>query len=179
MKGLPQSRPCENVQSSVRMSPAAPAARARSTRASIASRVPAQYICAKVFGLAATTSSIPVLARPDKPRAVPRAAAARATPTSATGCTAWTPTGERITGNAMSTPMTVVDRSRSCARPATCGAKPSSENAATLSSSVRPRSVPARIALNTELGSVRFARRSASATLSNHGIRPATRHRDA
>ena len=34
--GLPQSRPCENVQSSVTISPAAPAARARSTRAAIA-----------------------------------------------------------------------------------------------------------------------------------------------
>ena len=40
--GLPQSRACEYVQSSVRMSPATPAARARSTRASIASREPAQ-----------------------------------------------------------------------------------------------------------------------------------------
>ena len=42
MNGLPQSREWVNVQSSVMISPAAPAARARSTRASIDSREPAQ-----------------------------------------------------------------------------------------------------------------------------------------
>ena len=58
-----------------------------------------------------------------------------------------------------------------------CGAKPSSENAATLSCSVTPRSVPAWIALNTDGGRVRFARRCASATDSNQppAIRPRTR----
>ena len=42
MVGLPQSRPCEKDQSRVAMSPTAPAARARSTRARIWSRVPIQ-----------------------------------------------------------------------------------------------------------------------------------------
>ena len=42
MGGLPQSRECEKVQSSVTMSPVTPAARARSRRAHICSRVPAQ-----------------------------------------------------------------------------------------------------------------------------------------
>ena len=42
MVGLPQSRPCENDQSSVAMRPTAPAARARSTRSAIWSRVPIQ-----------------------------------------------------------------------------------------------------------------------------------------
>lgn len=35
---------------------------------------------------------------PDRPVAVPRAAAARATATSPSGCTAWTPVGEINTG---------------------------------------------------------------------------------
>ena len=42
MVGLPQSRPCEKDQSKVAMRPTAPAARARSTRAAIWSRVPIQ-----------------------------------------------------------------------------------------------------------------------------------------
>ena len=42
MAGLPQSLACENVQSSVRISPTAPAARARSMWGSICSRVPIQ-----------------------------------------------------------------------------------------------------------------------------------------
>ena len=42
MVGLPQSRPWENDQSRVAMRPTAPAARARSTRAWICSRVPIQ-----------------------------------------------------------------------------------------------------------------------------------------
>ena len=42
MAGLPQSRPCENDQSSVAMSPTAPAARARSARAAMSSREPIQ-----------------------------------------------------------------------------------------------------------------------------------------
>jgi hypothetical protein len=40
--GLPQSRLCTNDQSSVTMIPTAPAARARSMRATIESRSPAQ-----------------------------------------------------------------------------------------------------------------------------------------
>jgi hypothetical protein len=40
--GLPQSRLWQNVQSSVTISPTAPAARARSIRAAICSRLPAQ-----------------------------------------------------------------------------------------------------------------------------------------
>ena len=42
MTGLPQSRPWENDQSRVAMSPTAPAARARSMRATIWSRLPTQ-----------------------------------------------------------------------------------------------------------------------------------------
>ena len=45
--------------------------------------------------------------------AVPRAAAARATATSPSGCTACTPVGEMRTGNAIRRPSTVVARSRS------------------------------------------------------------------
>ena len=40
--GLPQSRPCEKLQSVVTIRPTAPASRARSTRAAIASRPPSQ-----------------------------------------------------------------------------------------------------------------------------------------
>ncbi len=40
--GLPQSRPCENVQSVVTTRPTAPACRARSTRSASASRPPRQ-----------------------------------------------------------------------------------------------------------------------------------------
>ena len=43
--------------------------------------------------MAATTSSIGMLANELRPMAVPRAAAARATATSPSGCTAWTPVG--------------------------------------------------------------------------------------
>ena len=75
--------------------------------------------------------------------AVPRAAAARATATSPSGCTAWTPVGEMRTGNETSWPMTLVVRSRLSASPATCGANPSSLKAVTLSSTVMPRSDPA------------------------------------
>src|SRR4029453_13634931 len=57
--------------------PTAPAFRARSMRASISSRVPTQYIWKKVCGLAATTSSIGLLAKEEKPLATPRAAGAR------------------------------------------------------------------------------------------------------
>ncbi len=143
MAGLPQSRPWEKDQSRVAMRPTAPAARARSMRASIWSREPIQYTWKNVWGHAATTSSIGLLAKELRPIAVPRAAAARATATSPSGWTAWTPVGEMSTGNEISWPMILVTRSRLPANPATCGANPSSENACTLSSTVRPCSEPA------------------------------------
>ena len=96
----------------VTISPTAPAARARSTRAAIASRPPSQYIWKNSLGLAAMTSSMGLLANDDSPIAVPRAAAARATATSPSGCTACTPVGEIITGSEISCPITVVARSR-------------------------------------------------------------------
>src|SRR5215213_11307723 len=77
--GLPQSRPCAKLQSVVAIKPTAPAALARSTRAAIASLPPSQYTWKNVLGLAATTSSIGLLANEDRPIAVPLAAAARAT----------------------------------------------------------------------------------------------------
>jgi hypothetical protein len=49
MCGLPQPRPNENDQSSVEISPTAPALRARSIRAAISSRVPTQYIWKNVL----------------------------------------------------------------------------------------------------------------------------------
>ena len=93
--------------------------------------------------MAATTSSIGFEPNEDNPIAVPRFAAARATATSPSGCTACTPVGEQITGRASCCPITVVDRSRSFCSPTTCGASPSSENALTLSFSVVPNSEPA------------------------------------
>ena len=98
------------------------------------SRSPIQYIWKKVCGLAATTSSTGLLPNELRPTAVPRAAAARATATSPSGCTACTPVGEMITGREMSCPITWVDWSRVADRSAMCGANPSSPNAATLSS---------------------------------------------
>ncbi len=47
--GLPQSRPLEKDQSRVRINPFAPAARARSSRLTIVSRVPIQYTCMKTL----------------------------------------------------------------------------------------------------------------------------------
>ena len=64
--GLPQSRPLENDQSVVMIRPTAPAARARSIRATSLSRPPVQYIWKKVCGLAAATSSIGLLANEDR-----------------------------------------------------------------------------------------------------------------
>ena len=160
----------ENDQSRVTISPTAPAARARSIRATITSRSPIQYIWKKVCGLAATTSSTGLLANELSPIAVPRAAAARATATSPSGCTACTPVGEISTGSEIGWPITVVDSSRFADRPATCGAKPSSPKAAMLSSTVRPRSEPATSAPYTDFGSRFFARRCASATVSNQGF---------
>ena len=139
MCGDPQSRPNENDQSSVAISPTAPAARARSILAAISSRPPTQYIWKNVRGLAASTSSTGLEANDDRLMTVPRAAAARATATSPSGCTACTPVGEISTGSEISWPITVVAISRAAGSPATCGANPSSENAATLSLTVTPR----------------------------------------
>src|SRR3954451_20505843 len=103
----------------------------------------------------------------ESPIAVPRAAAARATATSPSGCTAWTPVGLISTGSETSWPITVVARRLALARSAVCGAKPISSNAATLSAAVKPFSAPATSAPYTPLGSPRLARRCASATVSN------------
>ena len=143
MCGLPQSRRCANDQSRVRISPTAPPARANSIREATWSRPPIQYSWKNVRGLAATTSASGLLANELSPIAVPRAAAARATATSPSGCTACTPVGEISTGRATGCPMTVVAMSRCAGSPATCGANPSSSKAATLSARVRPFSVPA------------------------------------
>src|SRR6478752_1452867 len=151
--GLPQSRPCEKLQSVVTIRPTAPAARARSTRAAMASRLPSQYTWKKSFGLAAMTSSMGLLANDDSPIAVPRAAAARATATSPSGWTACTPVGEIITGSERSCPITVVARSRFSSAPITCGAKPSSVKASTLSATVTPLSLAATSELYTDFGS--------------------------
>lgn len=132
--GLPQSRPCEKDQSSVTISALAPASRAWSIRRSMASRVPIQYIWKNVCGLAATTSRSGLPAKELSPIAVPRAAAARATATSPSGCTACTPVGEMTTGRAICWPRTVVVISRLADSPATCGANPSCAKAAVLSS---------------------------------------------
>ena len=150
--GLPQSRPCEKLQSVVTIRPTAPASRARSTRAAIASRPPSQYTWKKSWGLAATTSSIGLLANEDSPIAVPRAAAARATATSPSGWTACTPVGEITTGSEIFCPITVVARSRFSSAPMTCGAKPSSAKASTLSATVTPFSLAANSAAYTGLG---------------------------
>ncbi len=77
----------------------APAACARCIRCTTTSRSPVQYIWKRVAGLAATTSSTDLEAKLDRPMAVPRAAAARATATSPSGWTAWTPVGLMITGS--------------------------------------------------------------------------------
>ncbi len=126
--------------------------------------------------MAATTSSMGLLAKQLRPMTVPRAAAARATATSPSGWTAWTPVGEMTTGIEIGWPMTVVARSRSSHSPATWGARPSSPKAATLSSTVRPFSDPATRARYTDVGRRRLARRWASATVSNQGLlMPASR----
>ena len=136
ISGLPQSRPIENDQSRVAINPTAPADLARFIRWIITSRSPVQYIWKKVCGFAATTSSTGLLAKLLRPITVPRAAAARATATSPSGWTAWTPVGEMITGSEISWPMTVVAIVRTACCPATCGAKPSSRNADSLSATV-------------------------------------------
>jgi hypothetical protein len=93
--------------------------------------------------LAATTSSIGFEANELRPIAVARAAAARATATSPSGCTDCTPVGEIITGSEICCPITVVVMSRRGCAPPTWGRNPSSPNAATLSASVTPASEPA------------------------------------
>src|SRR6201993_4908505 len=178
--GLPQSRPVSNVQSSVAISPAAPPAppppppprgagppppRPPSPR-----RPPIQYTWKNVLGLAATTCSTGLLPNELSPTAVPRLAAARATATSPSGCTACTPVGEQSTGIDTGWPSTVTARSRLAGRPPTCGVTPRSPNAATLSFSVAPCSDPATIDQYTDFGSCFLARRRATATVSNHPL---------
>jgi len=136
-------------------------------RASMSSLVPIQYIWKNVCGFAATTSSTGLLANEDRPMAVPRAAVARATATSPSGCTACTPVGEAMTGREMSCPITVVAWSRLAGAPATCGANPSWAKDAVLSAYDVPASDPASSAPYTDGGSRFFARRCASATDSN------------
>ena len=93
--------------------------------------------------MAAITSSIGLLANELRPITTPRAAAARATATSPSGCTAWTPVGEIITGIDIAWPITSVAMSRVADWPAVTGRTPSSSKAARLSSIDAPRSVPA------------------------------------
>ena len=140
-------------------------------RAATWSRPPIQYSWKNVRGLAAMTSASGLLANELSPIAVPRAAAARATATSPSGCTACTPVGEMSTGSATGCPMTMVAMSRPAGSPATWGTKPSSSNAATLSARVSPFSVPASSAPYTDGGSRFRARRCATATVSNHALR--------
>ena len=167
MGGLPQSRRVANDQSRVTISALAPALRARSTRCRIRSRVPTQYIWKNVLGWPPRRPRSTCSRTSSAPWPCPPAAAARATATSPSGCTACTPVGEMITGKEMSWPMTVVACSRFCGRSATCGRKPSSRKAATLSSTVMPCSEPATSAMYTDLGRRFLARRCASATVSN------------
>src|SRR5260370_4516257 len=168
--GLPQSRALSNVQSSVAISPTGPAARARSTRASISSRLPTQYTWKNVLGLAAATCSTGLLPNELSPTAVPRFAAARATATSPSGCTACTPVGEQITGVDTGWPSTVVARSPLAVSPPACRVNPSSPHAATLSVSVAPCSDPAPIDQYTDFGRCLLARRCAPATVPNHPL---------
>ena len=131
--GLPQSRPLEKDQSSVRMIPLAPASFALLSRWTIVSRSPDQYIWKSTWELAAQTSSTEQLAKELSPMAMPRFVAARAIATSPSGWTAWTPVGEITTGIESDWPMTVVAIWRSLESPATCGAKPSRSKESRLS----------------------------------------------
>ena len=105
MDGLPQSRPCENVQSSVRMRPAAPAARARSTRAldRVARAGPVHL--EERLRVGGDDLLDPACWRsrrqPDAPCRARRRRGRRRPPPS--GCTACTPSGEITTGSATST----------------------------------------------------------------------------
>ena len=110
-----------------------------------------------------------MLAKELRPIAVPASAVPRATATSPSGCTACTPVGDAITGSEISCPSTEVACCRAGGRSAMCGgANRSSLNAATLSRSVRPFSVPATSDRYTDRGRCRRARRRASSTVSNH-----------
>ena len=152
----------------VTMSPTAPAARARSIRAAIWSRLPPQYIWKNVCGLAATTSSIGLLANEQSPIAVPRAAAARATATSPSGCTACTPVGEISTGSEIGWPITVVAISRVAGSPATCGAKPELGERGHVVADGDARLGAGDQRAVDRLGQPPLARRCATATVSNH-----------
>jgi len=166
--GLPQSRPAGKAQSRVTTSPRAPAARARSARASSVSRSADQWTWKNVSGLTRVTSWTARLANSDRPIAVPASRVPIATATSPSGCTACTPTGDAMTGRLTGTPRTVVRRSRSAGRSASRGgANLISPNARSLSARVTPASLPASIASQTGFGSRRCARRRASATVSN------------
>ena len=121
-----------------------------------------------VWGLAAMTSSMGLLPKALRHMTVPRAVAALATATSASGWTACTPVGEISTGMETGWPITLVDRSRPPGLPATVGANPNSPNAASFWLRVTPASAPARSAAATDGGRVCSARRRAAATDSNH-----------
>ncbi|CAB4677282.1 unannotated protein [freshwater metagenome] len=166
--GLPQSRPFENDQSRVTMRPFAPASRARFIRCTRVSLSPHQYIWKNVLSFTAATSSTDFDANELRPIGMPRFCAARAIATSPCGCTACTPVGEMMIGIPISWPMIVVFMVRSLESPATCGAKPRRSNDARLSAVERPFSEPAINAPYTDLGKRFFARRCASATVSNH-----------
>ena len=98
--------------------------------------------------MTAATSSTGMLPNELRPMAVPASAVPRATPTSPSGCTACTPVGDAITGSAISCPSTDVASSLAAGRSATCGGvNRSSLNAARLSCSVTPFSVPATSAM--------------------------------
>jgi hypothetical protein len=86
----------------VAIRPLAPAAWARAMGWIITSRSPVQYIWKNVIAPVAVTSSTDLEAKFDRPITVPRAAAARATATSPSGCTACTPVGEMTTGSEIS-----------------------------------------------------------------------------
>ena len=102
-------------------------------RWTMTSRSPVQYIWKNVAAPVAVTSSTDLLAKLDSPMMVPRAVAARATATSPSGCTAWTPVGLMTTGSEISWPISEVPWVRSAWLPATWGDRPSSANAAWLS----------------------------------------------
>ena len=108
--GLPQSRLWLYDQSSVKMTAFAPAERALSICALTQSRPLIQYIWKRKFSFSAAMSSIGFEPNDESPIAVPRAAAARATASSPSGCTACTPVGEIITGIERSRPSTDVAR---------------------------------------------------------------------
>ena len=122
-------------------------------------------------GWPATTSSTDLEAKLDSPITVPRAAAARATATSPSGCTACTPVGEMITGSEMSWPIT-----RGRHRPLAPGARPRAGRSRSRgtpprcprSSARAPSPPPAR--RTPARAAACCARRCATATDSNHGF---------